>query len=215
MTHASAEAYYNLTGTAVKILETERVPSPEAVLSAAELPVYSGLRTDKRKNEWLAGRTAVKILLSEICGGKITPAECEVTADGFGRPLCRGELVSISHSGGKAAAAYKKGCGFIGMDIEKIEPRHKAWYGDYFFPEELPLDEDPASATLAWTVKEAVLKALGLGLRASLMTVNTAGGGVKLYGPALERHRELGSPRFRRDSVRIENDFWLTIIAEE
>ena len=58
----------------------------------------------------------------------------------------------------------------IGADIERIEPRSEGFVQAYFSPEEIRwIDEAPADLrqtliTATWSAKEAVLKALLLGL---------------------------------------------------
>jgi phosphopantetheinyl transferase len=79
--------------------------------------------------------------------------------------------VSISHSHGWAAAAVHRGIDPLGCDLERVEARSAAFREDYFTAREqafvaaAPTDEAPLRATLVWSAKEAVMKALGQGLR--------------------------------------------------
>ena len=91
--------------------------------------------------------------------------------------------LSISHSGDWAASAYAPSGSQIGIDLETITSRSDAFMRDYFTHNEVqmvsamiaeiglageglenhqPKDE---RATLIWSAKEALLKALGIGLR--------------------------------------------------
>jgi 4'-phosphopantetheinyl transferase len=59
----------------------------------------------------------------------------------------------------------------VGIDLEIVEPRSAAFGRDYFTPAEADFiaavapQEQAAWVTCLWSAKEAVLKALGLGLR--------------------------------------------------
>lgn len=196
------------TGAALRFVRVAGL-SPDGALSAKEAAVYGAFRMEKRRAEWLAGRLAAKSLLAPALG--LRPAECEIGMDRLGRPCCGETLVSISHSGGWALAAVKPGSAFLGADLEKVEERHQAWYSDYFHPSELP-NPDPSEATRLWTVKEAVLKALGLGLMADPLNVR-AGERVMLSGKALERHRELGSPAYSVETRAFPDGFWTAVVA--
>ena len=186
---------------------------PGQALSPREAEVYAAFRIEKRRREWLGGRLAAKALLA--AAGGLRPCDYEITPDRYGRPSCGGELLSISHSGGWALAAHKPGCIFLGADVEVIEPRHPAWYRDYFYPEELkagPGGPDPSAATRAWSVKEALLKALGLGLSVDPLCIKT-GEQPLLYGAALKRHQEMGSPAFRVETASFPEGFWTSVAA--
>ncbi len=98
--------------------------------------------------------------------------------------------LSISHSGGRALAALVPSGGegpaaAVGADVERVEPRLATFARDYFTAGELaslPGDEGPErdlAVTAVWSAKEAVLKALGLGL-----TVDTRSVGIDLSAAA-------------------------------
>jgi len=134
--------------------------------------------------------------------------------DAFGRPSCGGRLLSISHSNGWAMAALKPGgSSFLGADLEKTEPRHPAWYRDYFHRSELP-EPDPSAATRLWTIKEALMKALGLGLMADPLDIR-AGEKIKFSGRPLERYKELGSPEFSMETRATPEGFWAAVAADK
>ncbi|MDA8242976.1 MAG: 4'-phosphopantetheinyl transferase superfamily protein [Elusimicrobia bacterium] len=195
------------TGASVLYLPVEG-QVPGGALSDRESAVYAAFRLEKRRREWLAGRLAAKALLS---ADGPAPAACDIGMDKFGRPCCGQALVSISHSNGWALAAVKPGSQFLGADLEKIEERHPAWYSDYFHPAELA-SRDPSEATRLWTVKEALLKALGLGLMADPLDIRT-GERVMLSGKALERYREMGSPRYSVETRNYPAGFWTAVAA--
>ncbi|MBI4351270.1 MAG: 4'-phosphopantetheinyl transferase superfamily protein [Elusimicrobia bacterium] len=199
-----------VTGTSVKFVRVDGLLAGEA-LSPGEALRHAAFRMEKRRSEWLAGRLAAKALLAAAAPGKKL-SSFEITLDRLGRPCCGSELLSISHSGGWALAAGKPGSAFLGADLEKIEERHPAWYRDYFHLFELP-KPDPSEATRIWAVKEALLKALGLGLMADPMDIRTDGK-ILLAGKALERYRELGSPPFSVETRPFPGGFWTAVAAD-
>lgn len=201
---------FQTTGIRIKFLRVDGLV-PGNSLSAREAAQYSVFRLEKRRKEWLAGRLAAKALLTAESGRP--QADCEILPDRLGRPSCGDELVSITHSGGWAAAALKPGSVFLGIDLEMVEERHPAWYRDYFHPAELPV-ADPSQATRLWTIKEALLKALGLGLMADPLDIKT-GERIALSGKALKRYREMGSPPYSVETRNFPEGFWTAIAADK
>lgn len=197
-------------GARLAYLRTDSA-SPDGALTPAEAGRYSAFRLEKRRCEWLAGRLAAKRLLSEAEGGAPL-ASFEIGMDAYGRPACGSRLVSISHSNGWALAAYKPGCAFLGADLEQVQERHPAWYRDYFHPSELPAP-DPSAATRLWAVKEALMKALGLGLMVDPLDIAETPGGIKLRGKALARYAEMGSPAFAVETREFPEGFWTAVAA--
>jgi 4'-phosphopantetheinyl transferase len=197
------------TGTRIKFIRVDGLEAGDS-LSPAEALRHSAFRMEKRRSEWLAGRLAAKTLLA-AAGEKLS--SFEITTDRLGRPSCGGALLSISHSNGWAMAAKKPGSAFLGADLEKIEERHPAWYRDYFHTSELPAP-DPSEATRIWAIKEALLKALGLGLMADPMDIRTDGK-IRFSGKALERYRELGLPPFAVETRPLPEGFWTAVAADK
>ena len=198
------------TGARVKFLEVEGLEAGSS-LSPSEAALYASFRMEKRRKEWLAGRLAAKTLLAEADGNEKLDAY-EIIQDAFGRPFCGGRLLTISHSNGWAMAALKQGeaC-FLGADLERTEPRHPAWYRDYFHKSELP-EPEPSAATRLWTIKEALMKALGLGLMADPLDIRV-GEKIKLGGRMLERYKELGSPAYSLETRAWPEGFWTALAA--
>ncbi|MEW6094399.1 MAG: 4'-phosphopantetheinyl transferase superfamily protein [Chloroflexota bacterium] len=150
-----------------------------AFLSPGEQQKLSRMRFPKRRDEWLLGRWTAKTLICSLPGHQaFSPTEIEIVntpegapqvcfPDGRISPFC----LSISHSGLLAFCALTRVPGLkIGVDLEKIEPRSKGFVEDYFTTAEkqlvdsFPLGEQQAVVTLIWSLKEAMLKALGVGL---------------------------------------------------
>jgi len=197
------------TGARIKFIRVDGLEAGDS-LSGAEALRYAAFRMEKRRSEWLAGRLAAKTLLA-AAGAEKKLSSFEITTDSLGRPACGGTLLSISHSCGWALAAMKPGSGFLGADLERIEERHPAWYRDYFHLSELPAP-DPSEATRIWAVKEALLKALGLGLMADPMDIRT-GDKIRFSGKALERYTSMGTPVFSVETRGFPEGFWTAVAA--
>jgi phosphopantetheinyl transferase len=150
-------------------------------LSPAEWQRFRALTgPDQRRTDWLFGRIAAKdalrTLWRERHGERLFPADIEIDADEFGRPVPRRRAapeaalpaVSIAHAGGVAVAlaAFDRR---VGIDLERVQPRGEGFEALAFDEAERELlrafgpDRDEAVARL-WCAKEAVAKALGRGL---------------------------------------------------
>ena len=106
-------------------------------------------------------RAAVRAELLRLLG--VT----ELDVDERGRPWLEGVSFSVSHSGSLGLIAIAEGDRRIGVDVEQV--RHdtdvRALAARFFHPEEAEAIGDRRDAFFrCWTRKEAVVKALGLGL---------------------------------------------------
>lgn len=152
---------------------------PPGLLSAPERVFFERLKTDRRRREWLLGRWAVKGLVRAFLaarGERYAARELTVAPDPSGAPYVlapfRGRLpltVSLSHRDDLALAALvDQPEAPLGVDLEKCEPRSEGFVLDFFTEKEAA--ESFASADLErsvteiWSLKEAALKALRLGL---------------------------------------------------
>jgi phosphopantetheinyl transferase len=173
------------------------------VLAPEEEAAYRKLASDKRRLDWLAGRASAKralrryFRLTRHCD--LDPRELSIATDAQGAPWCGvadAPSFSISHCAAGGMCAVGLDGRRIGADWEMVAPRSRELARLFACPGELlPGQEDASSLTRLWTVKEAALKLLGLGLAASPRDVETAGGRLRLQGRALARWIELGSPR--------------------
>jgi phosphopantetheine--protein transferase-like protein len=202
-------------------------------LSTTEHRRLAELRSDKRRREWLHGHVAAKHLvrdhLRDRHGVALDLRQIEVVADSNGAPRVRvadrPELspllpaLAITHCQGHAIAALAPAAAgvSVGVDLERIERRAPSFELNVLTDgERAMLDAlDPARRaewiTLLWVLKEAVSKALGLGLALDPREMEVAGVGadgeaeVTLYGLARDRFDELG-PRRIETSSRVEGD---------
>ena len=212
-------------------VERDGIEAFPACLSPGESARAESMRFMKRRSDFISGRLAAKLAVAEHLSRRGAGTGCRI--DGLDeidiRRLESGEpaaffrgaplavSVSISHSGSMAVsgAAGNGSLRGIGVDIEKIEERSAsfreiAFTGDEL--EELYRDADggePATlhenTTRYWTIKESVMKSLGIGLNVDLRDIEVrrdASGriGVGLAGGALERLRLLGG-----NSVSVES----------
>lgn len=184
--------------------ELARGLPPAGLLSLEEQARYAGFKSDKRRRDWLLGRWTAKKLVQSLTwesSGSVVPLDQFIVrndADGVPTINCQSSIVncqldiSISHSSGYALCAVVED-GVIGADIERIERRADGFVEDYFTEAELeriaysvlriPLVDTQYAirntlVTAIWSAKEAVLKALHLGLSVDTRSVSC------LVGPA-------------------------------
>lgn len=182
-----------------------------AVLGPFELAAFDSIKNPKRRLDWLAGRLAVKRLALAVLaerGEKAETGDVEVHNREDGSPfiVLRGEPlkdlpVSLSHVPSGAAAATAGPDRLIGVDLEIVAQRPASFVSIFAHPtERIPESSSPEGQTRLWTLKEAVLKLLSLGLSVDLWDVrfpsmgNTA---PEFHGRALARWEALGRPEIR------------------
>jgi phosphopantetheinyl transferase len=176
------------------------------ILSRTEREEFRHLRTpDGRQLEWLAGRTAAKEAVRHLLrvhrGIDVPLADIEITVDSEGRPLVDGpwrdfvdaqSFVSLAHTGGWAVAVAglsaipgsAMGDLPLGIDLERIRSREPGFVEIAFTEDEQRLLADLAEIAgmedawtiRAWCAKEAIAKALGLGLVDGPRSVEVVGG---------------------------------------
>ncbi|RAL23895.1 hypothetical protein DL240_07030 [Lujinxingia litoralis] len=158
--------------------------SEEAVLTASEREARDRLRSEQRRGEWLAARVAARELLRRyaLCfyGERVGLEEVFVHKTDDGEPqLCWRDAsrawslpaLSLTHASGRALAVVTMpGSGErIGVDMEPLEARSEAFGRAYFTEQERALGVGELASgqreTALWTIKEAVSKALGVGLQ--------------------------------------------------
>ena len=68
-------------------------------------------------------------------------------------------------------------------------------------------------ATRRWTEKEALLKALGLGLQADPLDIKI-GKDIQFSNKALKRYQELGRPGYLLETSRLDPGYYLSTVAD-
>lgn len=190
-------------------------------LSSEEEKIFSGFRFEPRRESYLSGRLVAKRLISRALKTDLPERSISILNGPGGAPyaVIDGQRVpgvlSISHAGGQAAAAFTTVNIRLGLDLEQVRPRASAFVKDYFTEQEQALlgrhsaDHD-RDITLIWSAKEALLKALGIGLRMDTRRVWVAslesarrppGDGWKSFDLASEDKKWFGFWRMSADSV--------------
>jgi malonyl CoA-acyl carrier protein transacylase len=172
----------------------------DGLLSEPEINALSQRGTPKRIAERIAGRVAAKRAVMAQTGASAESIRIENLASGA--PIVHigqvpGPHLSLSHSHGHAVAIV---CteGAVGVDLEAIEVRSPAFVTEWFSASEQELvGEDPQLQTLAWSAKEAILKALGQGMALNPREIHLVGIQgkmlhVELIGGVAQAHAEAG-----------------------
>ena len=198
----------------IQVVDLQKLPPSQQVLTQAEQAFYETLRVPKRRNEWLGGRFALKQLLSK--NEEVDFKAIEILASHESKPSLTvagaawNGAFSITHSHGFAVAAIDREADFLGIDLEKIEHRIDAWKTGFFHPEELTGDGDEFLTAL-WTQKEAVVKLLGTGLTLNSFDVRCIDGRVAFYGRALEIYQHLGAPKILLETSMLIPGFMFSV----
>ncbi len=122
----------------------------------------------RRRAEYLAGRALLRHAIAEHTGREAASLRIEVSATG--KPECLdGPQISVSHSGATLVCALADVA--VGVDVETAPPRDIQGIAErYFTPAEVHwVAAHPAQRfCMLWVLKEAYLKALGVGLAGGL-----------------------------------------------
>lgn len=145
-------------------------------LHESELRRAEMFKVPRRRQEYLGGRVLLRMLLKWLSGG--TRASFSIVTMENGKPVCPGgPAISIAHGGGFIACAATDH-GEIGIDVETSHHRRNVMKiaDRFFFPEEAAwIKENPDERFLMlWVLKEAWLKALGIGIGGGLDSVQCA-----------------------------------------
>ena len=163
------------------------VPVENDWLSANEVVRQNTLRFPNRRADWRLGRWTAKLAASAFLNtaqSHLNLATIEICPEASGAPqmFCGGKRVqvaiSLTHRDGVAACAIGRSSIALGCDLERIEPRTKAFVADYFTEDEqalvtrTPLPDQLWLIPLLWSAKESLLKAMHTGLRLDTRSVN-------------------------------------------
>ena len=140
------------------------------ILTDEEISRRAGMKNEQRRHGFTAGRVALRTLLGERLGQ--APAHVNLIVGPTGRLACpdSGLYLSLAHSGEVAVAAARHRN--VGIDLEHVRDKPASLL-DYILADEekeqmtlMPIHPTEA-LFMCWTLKEAVLKANGTGLRKS------------------------------------------------
>jgi 4'-phosphopantetheinyl transferase len=147
-----------------------------ALLSAGERGRAERFRRTEDRHSFIAAHGALRLLLAAMLGEK--PQSLTFAANAYGKPYLvpnRAIEFNMSHSGGIVLIAFARHTA-IGVDVEALRPmtERATIVRRYFHPGEVAdfASVPPADAEAAffrcWSRKEAVVKALGLGMSLDL-----------------------------------------------
>tara|TARA_R110002020_G_scaffold57347_1_gene157967 strand:- start:204 stop:980 length:777 start_codon:yes stop_codon:yes gene_type:complete len=158
-------------------LAADRRASWLPLLDPAERARYERYKVEGARQEYLTGRALVRTTLSRYAA--VDPADWRFEANRYGRPaiapaqahLAPGLVFNLSHTRGLVALAVGQECD-LGVDVEWIcRDNELAKLCDrYFAPREAAYVRAGEGAELTerffafWTLKEAYIKARGMGL---------------------------------------------------
>ena len=174
---------------------------PQSWLPAEELAEIQSRGTQKRQRDRRNGRIAGRLAVERVTGWD--PHEFRIESLSSGQPVVVGPngdsavAVSISH-GPDGAVGFALRGGFPGIDMERVELRAPSFARTWFTADEMVMSgDDPSLQTRIWCIKEAVLKALGTGMRLhpreiEVCSMRPRRAEVRLYGEAAQVHHTLG-----------------------
>jgi 4'-phosphopantetheinyl transferase len=165
------------TASAIQIHYADRRALPDEVVEAfvtdEDRQRASPEMHARRRSEYLAGRALLRYALARVTDRDAASFTIRVTADG--KPECvDGPPISVSHSGDLVCCAIAER-GQVGIDVEAGSRRTEvaALAERYFTPAEARwLAADPEQRfQMLWVLKEAYLKALGVGLAGGIASL--------------------------------------------
>ncbi len=147
------------------------------------------LRQPADRRRFTGARVALRTVLAQRL--ECAPSTLRFRTGSHGKPYVEGTLApafNVAHAGDYAWIALAEAGGEVGVDIERIDPalgvpalrelaahcltpRERAWLAL------VPADAWPRAFFLRWTAKEALLKALGLGIADHLQHVSVVADG--------------------------------------
>jgi 4'-phosphopantetheinyl transferase len=161
------------------LVDLDAPPGPAGVLDAQEARRAESFVTARLRRRYVAGRTALRVVLGDALG--LPPREVPLETGPLGKPRLAGEpslWFNLAHCEGLGVIALTS-AGAVGVDVESParvrEPR--ALSARFFAPAEaaviarLPEAQAARAFVRCWTAKEAVLKAIGVGLTRPLRDV--------------------------------------------
>lgn len=174
--------------TAALFKHPARIAVSEAALEPAELARYHGYRHDADRMMFLAGRVMARTLVARALG--VAPGEWRWREGLRGRPeIAAPDTIlrfNLAHSAGLVACALATGRD-VGVDVEYLRrrPVDTQIVPRYCAPDEVRDIQAHGPHgwhdrfLLYWTLKEAYLKARGLGISVSLSDISfTVDGGT-------------------------------------
>ncbi|WP_242902543.1 4'-phosphopantetheinyl transferase family protein [Actinomadura terrae] len=159
-------------------------PVMRDLLDAGERERYDRFRRPADRARFVTGRFLARTVLAEVTGlavGEITfSTDCPHCGASHGKPRLPGHGVdfSLSHSGDRVVLAITEGSG-IGVDVEQESDRDVERLAEMVLAAAerealaaLPPERRRSAFHAYWSRKEAILKATGHGLAASMSAIH-------------------------------------------
>ncbi len=164
------------------------------VLTSDEIAYANRIRASIQRNTWISCHVTLRIMLASLLG--LNPPAVEIKKNKFGRPfLVNSKLFfNLSHTDNSYLLGFSL-TGKIGVDIDKLsgEEDLDELIEYAFSKEEADFCKNGNSYYRfleIWTLKEALLKAAGVGLVDDLKSINVSG----------KTNNQLDLLRFQRES---------------
>jgi 4'-phosphopantetheinyl transferase len=149
------------------------------VLTPDEIACANRIRSPIHRKTWISSHVTLRTMLANLLGLK--PTDVVISKNRFGRPyLANSSLFfNLSHTNNSYLLGFST-AGKIGIDIEELSGEENLnELMDYAFSkEEVDICKNGNSHDRfleTWTLKEALLKAAGVGLVDELKSVNVVG----------------------------------------
>lgn len=139
------------------------------ILSDAEQAMLVRMPHPARRTSFIAGRTLLRYEAAAALG--VAPDAVPVSLHEGGAPRISGASLCVSIAHSEAVVGVALGARPVGLDVERVRDVAPGLARRMLAPDERLAEDEAAPELRAWTGKEAVLKALGLGLRAGLQRV--------------------------------------------
>lgn len=178
----------------------------DAFLHSGEQAVYRKLKVQRRQISFLLGRMTAKSALAACVGDGFAAAETEIQRGVFDQPVVQGRFertwaVSISHSEHLACSLAYPEEHPMAVDVERIDLARTTVMQSQIVPDEgdraiAVCGSVELAATVVWTAKEALSKALRCGMTCPyelLETVDMSGSADGYTG----RFKNFGQYRFQ------------------
>lgn len=180
---------------------TRAVWNIAAVLTAREHREYLAKSGPNRRREFLCGRICIKLALSDAFSEQYSFGDIEIAGSPGSKPLIKASGAplafdhSLSHSSGTILVAVSRSSqNHVGVDIEEFRNVKRSTYSFFLTVDEIQhirstsLQHQSALALRYWTIKEAALKAAGVGIAGNMKTIKVRS--LTAFGAELELSRE-------------------------
>lgn len=194
-------------------------------LSEDDLARYRRFRFDRHRKQLLLGRVLMRVALSRY-DGTLAPEDWRFDHNDYGKPaLGAGQDASrlrfnLSHSGERVVFAVTRGRE-LGVDIERAEKERRvlAIADRYFSASELaelqalPDESQQSRFYELWTLKEAYIKACGMGLAIELHHFSYSFPQPEGIAIAFDPRRADRADAWRLWQLDAGPDYWLALAA--